>query len=195
MANQLALTEEDIEKYTGVSGTTAAQFFKVAYPIANMLRGVAQYSGAAWALGGAVMTLAWVGAVANAFISIGLPVAQAKEIVRQRSLKHGVAIGAAIGLFGWSRPVFLDFVDRTQNAGFAPSYMHGVGAKAYNTGLCLGYAAAAQLSADEKEKIIATLTAAMAEDANAGGYKLYMGSWKTREWIRRYAAALLNQSA
>lgn len=195
MTTQAPLTIKDIERYTGVSGLSEAKYYRLVFNIFNGLRIGATVlgAGAGSAAVGAVLGVAAIVAPAFAalavFVSLGIPVAQAKQIVRERGFKNGFSIGCVIGFFGWGKPMVADFIDRTHGSGGAPSYMSGVYQDAYNTGLVLGYSSALKLDESDRKKYREALTQRMIAKAKSEGRKLYMKNWSDRAWIAYYANA------
>ena len=90
---QLELSIEDMERYTGVSGLKEAEIYRTVFNILNGLRVGASMLGAgaaSYTVGvvlGAAAVIAPVFAAIAVFVSLGLPVAQAKQIVREQAVK------------------------------------------------------------------------------------------------------------
>jgi len=218
MTPQLALTEQEIERYSGVSGLSEVKLGRNTFGIVNALRvGIAMFGkvpvGTPGLLGtasglipsgltGGVAATTMLGiticsvlsSAIYSFAALGIPVAEAKQIVRDRNLRAGFALGTATALLLYGKPMFKDLVLRSDGVGVAPSYMRGVGKKAHNIGLVLGYSSGVKLTPKEKEQYREVLTQSLIDEAVAGGHKIYMNNWTDREYIYRYARAFANLS-
>lgn len=218
----IRITTDDIEKYTGVSGISTAEFLRNAIGVSIAVQrsfamwgvGTASVAGGEMAIAGigtllpggsqvavvgsakttalgarlmfATGLLATVGALVNIGISMGLPVAQAKQIVRERQFKSGFAYGCVIGLFEYGKPMLSQYRVRSPSAGFGPSYMVGISQKAFNRGLIIGFAAAINFSAQQRAAYRDAMTQVLIEQSKAGGYELYMPNWTDRMWVENY---------
>lgn len=147
-------------------------------------------SAATTALGAKLMLatglLAVAGSVINIFISMGLPVAQAKQIVRERQFKSGFAYGYVIGLFDYGKHKLSMYRNGSPSPGFAPSYMTGVAQQAYNTGLLIGFTSALKSTAKERAATRDALTQVLIAQSKANGTKLYMDNWTDGMWVEKY---------
>ena len=220
MVAQLELTMNDVEKYTGVTGIPTAKLSSAVLSVVGTLRSAVAMSGVVTAVGtggsqaivGVTMLPMTVGvtggvalsalfavsvvapflAVAGNFLRMGMSVAEAKQIVGERSIKQGFATGCVIGLLGHGKGTVSDFADRTVGAGIAPGYMSGVSQRAFNTGLVLGYSASIKLSRGDKERYRGELTQHLIAMAKSRGGKLYMKTWSDRTWIYEYTGAFMS---
>lgn len=193
--NQLKLTAEEAEKYVGVDYISTFGWGKTVIQAANGLRVFLVMRGVSFVAlgitGGIIAAMFGVLGWVSVFISLGMPVAQAKDAVSRKAIAMGFSIGAVMSLFGYRKQLLTEFIDRTMGAdGVTPGYMSGVHRNAYNTGLVLGYSAAARLSFSEKKKFRDLLTGALIKRARAAKRKLYIQNWSDRELILRYAAVL-----
>lgn len=200
MAVPVKLSKEDIDKYSGVSGLAGAKFYRLVFNIANGLRVAISMAGAWGAAGIGVLSIGGLAAIAAplagalaVFISLGIPVAQAKQIVREKALKSGFATGCSIVILDYGKPTLSDFVDRTHGALGGPKYMSGVYQSAYNIGLVLGYSATLEVVESERLKLANALSQSMINRAKAEGYKLYMTGWSDRTWVSNYAGEFMRQ--
>jgi len=147
-------------------------------------------SGATTALSAKLMfatgLLATAGAVVNLGISMGLPVAQAKQIVRERQFKAGFAYGCVIRLLDYGKPMLARFRNRSHGAGFGPSYMAGISQQAFNTGLIIGFATALNFPAEQRAAYRDAMTQVLIEQSKARRIKLYMDNWTDMMWVQNY---------
>ena len=207
MSNQL-LTAKELESHVGVAGVNEAAWGKAVFLGLNNLRiglaawkvGAAGFGSAAGAtgLGGGVAgTIMGLGAIAApllglaaALLSIGLPVAAAKEFVANKAARHGYSIGVALGIYNHSKYFLSTFIDNTMGSpGIAPKYMTGIYKNAYNASLLYGYCTASKLSAAEKKKMGDGVLTIMNEEASRGGYKLNFSS--ERDGIQKFARTFI----
>ena len=214
MADQQALSVPEFEKLTKVSGLTEAQISTVVNDIYSVLSigiaawggpsGAVVYSGATFVTGATLIPiptitagflgttlfacglLATILALPMALAALGIPVAQAKEVVANRNIRNGFALGCVIGITGYGKPMLYDFKDRVRSPGFAPRYMAGVAQGAFNAGLALGYSAALRLKPNERRAYIEIMASMMSQEAKAEGRKLYVGAWSDRQLIFEY---------
>lgn len=206
--SNILITDYDIKKYTGVSGLETAEFMRSAIGISIAVQrtltmwgvGAASVAGgshvtvsgsaATTALGAKLMfatgLLALAGSVINIFISMGLPVAQAKQVVRERQFKSGFAYGYVIGLFDYGKDKLSTYRNGSPSPGFAPSYMTGVAQQAYNTGLLIGFTSAFKSTAKERASTRDALTQVLIAQCKANGTKLYMDNWTDGMWVEKY---------
>ena len=218
MPVQFALTEQEIEDYSGVSGLSEVKFGRFTLGLVNALRaGIAIFGkvpvgtpglmGTASGListgltGGVAATtmlgitvLSALGTAIYAIAALGIPVAEAKQIVRERNLRAGFALGTTISLLLYGKPMLKDFIQHSDNVGVAPAYMRGVGKKAHNIGLVLGYASAMKLTPEEKAIYRKVLTQKLIDNSLSDSHKLHIRNWTDREYIYQYARAFANLS-
>jgi hypothetical protein len=210
------ITTQDFEEYTEVSGATVGQIFSVANDVAVLLSaatsifyapaGSAAYSGATYMIGvtlvplaefsaGVMATALFAGDLLLAAISLpailatlGVPVAEAKQQVAERSIRSGFAVGSVVGIFGYDKSTLYSFKDRTTSTGFAPAYLAGIGSNAFNKGLALGYIGAQGLNPAIRQKYLDTMTAVLIHDAKRRNRRLNMQNWSEMTWVFEYAA-------
>ena len=209
MANHL-MTAKELESKVGVAGIDETAWGKAIFLGLNNLRiglaawkvGAAGFGSAAGAtgLGGGVAgTLMGAGALAApalglcaALLSIGLPVAVAKEFVANKAARYGYSIGVALGIYNHNRYFMSTFVDNTMgDPGVAPKYMTGIYKNAFNASLLYGYCTASRLSDAEKKKMGDGVLRIMTEEANQGGYHVVFAN--ERDGIQKFARTFANK--
>ena len=209
MANEL-MTAKELESHVGVKGIDETAWGKAVFLGLNNLRiglaawkvggaGFGSAAGATGLGGGVAGTVMGVGALAAPFLglcaallSIGLPVAAAKEFVANKAARYGYSIGVALGIYNHNRHFMSTFVDNTMgDPGVAPKYMTGIYKNAFNAALLYGYCTASKLSDAEKKKISDGVLRVMTQDANLGGYQLSFAN--ERDGIQKFARTFANK--
>jgi len=193
MANQVPMTADEVARYIGVPDVDSLKWSKAIYAGANALR----VAFVVFETGGAIVAMSGIFApvlgIVAVFLSLGIPVMEAKAHVAKKAARHGYSIGVVAGCFGFQRYFVSGLFDNTNGSpGVAPSYMTGIYKQAFNAALAMGYCSAWQLTAEEKEKIRTNISKYLFGDAKKGGYKLYMDGWTDRDWVFNYARAMNN---
>lgn len=191
MSEKLTITAEEAERYTGISGLDAAEWGRTIFNGTNGIR--VFFSMVGWLpatgllMGVITAGFGVLGAFA-VFVSLGIPVAQAKAKVAMESFEHGFAIGVVIALLGFGKYFLSDFVNSTQGSGGSFKYMAGIHQSAYNTGLVLGYSAAIKLTDKEKSDFQDVLEGVLTEQGEDAG----MHNWTDKDRVLLYANAFLS---
>lgn len=189
---QLALTPAEIEKFSGVSGLDTAKWFRLILTIGNGLKTLifnvtSAGAGATAALLGTFFSvLATAVLVALAF---GIPVAEAKQLVREKNLRAGFAVGVVIVILGYGKQKLEKHRLKESRGGFKPKYMQGIAEKAFNFGLAIGYDSTLKLSQSEKAALSQHLASIVIDEAKKGKYELNMKTWTDDKWIYTYSRA------
>jgi hypothetical protein len=197
-ANEV-VTMEEIKRNIGVGNVDKVNWIKGTYLVVNTIRiglamsGVIKAGTVAATVMGVGAVLAPIAGLITAFCAIGIPAAQAKEIVGKKGGRHGYSIGLALAAFGYNKYFASTFIDNTSgHPGVAPAYMTGVYKTAYNTSMMLGYCAGNQLTKEEKSKLTEKITKFIIRDARKGNYQVNMEAWSDRDWVHNYARAINN---
>ncbi|REJ76121.1 MAG: hypothetical protein DWQ47_10900 [Acidobacteria bacterium] len=204
------MTAKELESQVGVAGIDETAWGKAVFLGLNNLRiglaawkvGAAGFGSAAGATGlgggvaGAVMGVGAIAApllgLCAALLSIGLPVAAAKEFVANKAARHGYSIGVALGIYNHNRHFMSTFLDNTMgDPGVAPKYMTGIYKNAFNASLVYGYCTASRLSQAEKKKMGDGVLRIMNQAATRGGYQLRFAN--ERDGIHKFARTFANK--
>lgn len=189
---QISLSPDEIKKYTGISGLSVAKMTREIFTLTNgiktLLFNTTTIGTSAFAfLSGTLLST--LGTLVMVFLSLGIPVAQAKKIVGERNLKNGFMFGVVIVILGYGKPMLKNFFTKSPISGFGPTYMFGIAQQAMNTGLILGYQSALALTKKERYDYRTLLMSILINEAKKDGYLLYIDRWSDRTMIYKYTTA------
>lgn len=121
---------------------------------------------AATAMAGASVAFPLAGVV-SVFVSLGMPVAQAHALVREKGARDGFCVGLAVALGGHPHGYLLQFANRSPSSGVMLNAVRYDYPRAFNTALVTGYQAGSGLSPSDRKTILENLLRKMQTDGTA----------------------------